>query len=112
MENEKTPPLPLPEAVQNYVLDAFGGDDGPENGRDLLLSLARRVAYARAVHPRFGGMASVCGEFDELKLAFVGFGTGGGSYLRMREEALDVMATCVRLINLEDSADGEERPCP
>ena len=112
MEDEKTtPPPPLPEAVQNYVLDAFGGDDGPEAGRDLLLSLARRVAYAREVHPRFGGMASVCGEFDELKRAWVGFGTGG-DYRRMREEALDVMATCIRLINLEDPADGEERPCP
>ena len=106
MENEKTPPLPLPEAVQNYVLGAFGGDGGPENGRDLLLSLARRVAYARDVHPRFGGMASVCGEFDELKRAFVAFGPVGDAR-RMREEALDVMATCVRLINLEDLADGE-----
>ena len=107
MEDKKTTP-PLPEAVQNYVLDAFGGDDGPEAGRDLLLSLARRVAYAREVHPRFGGMASVCGEFDELKRAFVGFGTTGGGYQRMREEALDVMATCIRLINLEDPADGED----
>lgn len=110
MENEKTPP-PLPEAVQNYVLGAFGGEDGPEAGRDLLLSLARRVAYARAVHPRFGGMASVCCEFDELKRAFVGFGPAGDNR-RIREEALDVMATCVRLINLEDLVDEEERPCP
>lgn len=105
MEDKKTTP-PLPEAVQRYVLDAFGGGDAGI-GRDLLLSLARRVAYARAVHPRFGGMASVCGEFDELKLAFVGFGPAGDNR-RIREEALDVMATCIRLINLEDLADEED----
>ena len=103
MEDEKTPP-PLPEAVQWYVLDAFGDGDGTGAGRDLLLSLARRVAYAREVHPRFGGMASVCAEFDELKQAYAGFGTGGDPR-RMREEAIDVMATCIRLINFEEPAE-------
>ena len=104
MENEKTPLLP--EAVQNYVLDAFGDGDA-EIGRDLLLSLARRVAYARVVHPRFGGMQSVCAEFDELKRAFAFYGSRGDCR-RMSEEALDVMATCVRLINFEDLEDLEE----
>lgn len=105
MEAEKIPAA-LPEAVQNYVLDAFGGGDGLEIGRDLLLSLARRAAYAREVHPRFGGMASVCGEFDELKRAYDGF-CRSGDPRRVREEALDVMATCIRLINFEES--GEEK---
>ena len=109
MKDEKTPPLP--EAVQNYVLDAFGDEDGPEIGRDLLLSLARRVAYAREVHPRFGGMASVCDEFDELKLAFADFGVSGDPR-RMREEALDLMATCIRLVNFEGPSDEDEEEKP
>lgn len=99
MEDEKIP-SPLPEAVQYYVLDAFGGEDGMVAGRDLLLSLARRVAYAREVHPGFGGMDSVLGECAELKRAHASF-EADGDPRRMREEALDVMATCIRLINLE-----------
>ena len=98
-EDEKIPP-PLPEAVQNYVLDAFGDEDGTDIGRDLLLSLARRVAYAREIHPVFGGMDSVQEEFAELKLAHASF-EADGDPRRMREEALDLMATCIRLINLE-----------
>ena len=98
MEDKKT--LPLPEAVQYYVLDAFGDEDGTGIGRDLLLSLARRVAYAREAHPRFGGMDSVQDEFAELKQAHASF-EADGDPRRMREEALDVMATCIRLINLE-----------
>lgn len=96
----ETPPPPLPEPVQYYVLDAFGDEDGTDIGRDLLLSLARRVAYARDVHPVFGGLDSVQDEFAELKLAYAGF-EADGDPRRMREEALDVMATCIRLINLE-----------
>ena len=104
---EQAPPSPLPELVQGYVLDAFG--DGDEAlGRDLLLSIARRVAYAREIHPRFGGMASVCGEFDELKRAFCDFGASGDPR-RMREEAIDVMATCIRLVNFEAPSDDEEK---
>ena len=103
MEDEKTPP-PLPEAVQWYILDAFGGGDGTGLGRDLLLSLARRVAYAREVHPRFGGFASVQEEFGELKAACEDFRRGGDPR-RMREEALDVMATCIRLVNFEEPAE-------
>ena len=106
MEDEKTP-LPLPEAVQYYVLDAFGDEDGTDIGRDLLLSLARRVAYAREVHPRFGGMDSVRDEFNELTAAHEAFRLDGDPR-RMREEALDVMATCIRLINLEMPV--EEKP--
>ena len=106
MEDEKTPP-PLPEAVQYYVLDAFGDEDGTDIGRDLLLSLARRVAYAREVHPRFGGMDSVRDEFNELMAAHEAFRRDGDPR-RMREEALDVMATCIRLINLEMPV--EEKP--
>ena len=105
MEDEKIPPLPqLPEAVQNYVLDAFGGGDGPEIGRDLLLSLARRVAYARDVHPVFGGLDSVQDEFAELKRAYADFARSGDAR-RVREEALDVMATCVRFANFESMAE-------
>lgn len=95
----ETPPPPLSEPVQGYVLDAFGDGD-EELGRDLLLSLARRVAYAREVHPRFGGVDSVQDEFAELKRAHASF-EADGDPRRMREEALDVMATCIRLINLE-----------
>lgn len=106
MKDKKTPP-PLPEAVQYYVLDAFGDEDGNGIGRDLLLSLARRVAYAREVHPRFGGMKSVEDEFNELKAAYEAFARDGDSR-RMREEALDVMATCIRLCNVEMPLDWEE----
>lgn len=98
MEAERIPPLP--EAVQNYVLDAFGGGDGLEIGRDLLLSLARRAAYAREVHPRFGGLDSVESELAELKQAYADFARCGDPR-RVREEALDVMATCIRLANFE-----------
>ena len=104
MEDIETPPPPLPEAVQYYVLDAFGDEEGPEIGRDLLLSLARRVAYAREVHPRFGGFASVLDEVHELQLAVNQF-KADGDPRRMREEALDVMATCIRLVNFEEPAE-------
>lgn len=103
LENDLKPPLPA--AVQEYVLSAFGDGDA-EHGRDLLLALARRVAFAREVHPRFGGMSSVCGEFDELKRAYAGFGASGDPR-RLCEEALDVMATCIRLVNFEEPS-GED----
>ena len=89
----------LPAAVQEYVLSAFGDGDA-EHGRDLLLALARRVAYARDVHPVFGGMKSVADEFAELSREAARFRKDGDSR-RMREEALDVMSTCVRLVNVE-----------
>ena len=66
----------------------------PEQTRDVLLSLARRVAYARFVHPEFGGAETVLSEAMELKDA-------AGNARREREEALDVAATCVRLLNGE-----------
>ena len=66
----------------------------PEQTRDVLLSLARRVAYARFVHPEFGGAETVLAEAMELKDA-------AGNERREREEALDVAATCVRLLNGE-----------
>lgn len=99
LEDDLKPPLSLPDAVQCYVLGVFGRGDAML-GRDLLLSLARRVAYAREVHPRFGGMDSVQDEFVELKQAHAAF-EAHGDPRRMREEALDVMATCIRLVNLE-----------
>ena len=70
----------------------------PEQTRDLLLSLARRVAYARFVHPEFGGAEAVLSEAVELKEA-------AGNARRVREEALDVMATCIRLANFESMAE-------
>ena len=103
LEDDLKPPLSLPDAVQCYVLGVFGRGDAMI-GRDLLLSLARRVAYAREVHPRFGGMASVCAEFDELKRAYAGFGASGDPR-RLCEEALDVMATCIRLVNFEEPSE-------
>lgn len=97
LENDLKPPLP--EAVQLYVLDAFGrGNEAL--GRDLLLSVARRAAYAREIHPSFGGMESVESELAELKRAEADFRRTGDPR-RMREEAVDVMATCIRLINFE-----------
>lgn len=104
MKDIETPPSPLPEAVQNYVLDAFGDEDGTDIGRDLLLSLARRVAYAREIHPVFGGLGSVQDEFGELKQAYADFARSGDAR-RVREEALDVMATCIRLANFESMAE-------
>ena len=53
------------------------------------------MAYARFVHPEFGGVETVLSEAMELKDA-------AGSPTRTREEALDVAATCVRLLNMED----------
>jgi hypothetical protein len=98
MKDEKTS-SPLSETLQHYVLDRFGcGDEAL--GRDLLLALARRVAFAREVHPVFRGMKSVADEFAELSREASRFCEDGDSR-RMREEALDVMATCIRLYNVE-----------
>lgn len=104
MSLEKDLKPPLSAAVQEYVLSAFGGGDGPQIGRDLLLSLARRVAYAREIHPVFGGLDSVRDEFSELKQAYADFARSGDAR-RVREEALDVMATCIRLANFESMAE-------
>lgn len=98
-EDIETPPPPLPEPVQDYVLAAFGRLDNAL-GRDLLLSLARRVEYAREIHPSFGGLDAVLDEVEELKRAAAHFRSSGDPR-RMREEAVDVMATCIRLINFE-----------
>ena len=97
LEDDLKPPLSA--AVQEYVLSAFGDGDA-EHGRDLLLALARRVAFAREVHPVFRGMKSVADEFAELSREASRFCEDGDSR-RMREEALDVMATCIRLYNVE-----------
>ena len=99
MSLEKDLKPPLPAAVQEYVLSAFGNGDA-EHGRDLLLALARRVSFAREVHPVFGGMKCVEGEFAELSREADRF-CANGDFRRAREEALDVMATCIRLINVE-----------
>lgn len=107
MSLEKDLKPPLSAAVQEYVLSAFGDEDGMVIGRDLLLALAQRVAFAREVHPVFGGMDCVQDEFAELKQAHAAF-EADGDPRRMREEALDVMATCIRLINLEMPA--KEKP--
>ena len=84
---------PVSDAALWYVLVSLGRGDA-DAGRDLLLPLARRVRYARDVHPEFGGMDSVRAEMSELEEAHPGV-------RRSREEAIDVMATCVRLINGE-----------
>lgn len=99
MSLEKDLKPPLSAAVQEYVLSAFGDGDA-EHGRDLLLALARRVAFAREVHPVFGGMKCVADEFAELSREAARFNMDGDSR-RMREEALDVMSTCIRLANVE-----------
>lgn len=104
LEDDLKPPLPA--AVQEYVLSAFGDGDA-EHGRDLLLALARRVAFAREVHPVFGGMKSVADEFAELSREAARFRTDGDAR-RMCEEALDVMATCIRLVNIEMLPEWEE----
>lgn len=106
MSLEKDLKPPLPAAVQEYVLSAFGDGDA-EHGRDLLLALARRVAFAREVHPVFGGMKCVADEFAELSREASRFYKDGDAR-RMREEALDVMSTCIRLINIEMLPDWEE----
>ena len=103
MEESKTPLL-SPEA-QAYVFASLGFGDS-EAGRDLLLSLARRVNYARAVHPKFGGFDSVHAETVELAAARGAAAEAEAEGLRaqwsrVREEAVDVMATCVRLVNME-----------
>ena len=106
MSLEKDLKPPLSAAVQEYVLSAFGDGDA-EHGRDLLLALARRVAFAREVHPVFGGMKSVADEFAELSREAARFSMDGDSR-RMREEALDVMSTCIRLANVEMLPEWEE----
>lgn len=92
MPNAIEEPLFTP-AEQKFVKYAFALGDA-ERTRDIVLSIARRVAYARFVHPEFGGVETVLSEAMELKDA--------GSPARDREEALDVAATCVRLLNMED----------
>lgn len=111
MSLEKDLKPPLSAAVQEYVLSAFGNGD-LEHGRDLLLALARRVSFARKVHPGFDGMMCVEGEFAELSREADRFFKNGDSR-RMREEALDVMATCIRLVNVETMPewDGAPEPC-
>ena len=108
MSLEKDLKPPLSAAVQEYVLSAFGNGD-LEHGRDLLLALARRVAFARKIHPVFGGMKCVADEFAELTREADRFCMDGDAR-RMREEALDVMSTCIRLCNLEmlSEWDGEK----
>ena len=93
MPNAIEEPLFTP-AEQKFVKYAFALGDA-ERTRDIVLSIARRAAYARFVHPEFGGAETVLSEAMELKDA-------AGSAAREREEALDVAATCVRLLNVED----------
>ena len=106
MSLEKDLKPPLSEELQHYVLDRFGcGSE--ELGRDLLLALARRAAFAREIHPVFGGMKCVESELAELKRAYADFARSG-DIRRVREEALDVMSTCIRLVNAETLPEWEE----
>ena len=88
---------PAPDPVRSYVLEAFGCGDA-EAGLDLLLSIARRVNYARRVHPFFGGVNAVMDESREL----VHECGDPSRAMRMRYEAIDLITTCIRLVNGED----------
>lgn len=81
------------------------GDGDCGAGRYLVNRIADRVAHARREHPDWQGRGEmyaldvIDGEMLELKHA-----VAAETRERMADEALDVIATCVRFLNREHDA--------
>lgn len=77
------------------------GNGDHAKGLELEGLIAERIAHARKKHPVFAGskeeaLAVIGLEFDEFKKAVQSEGR-----VRQIDEALDVIATCIRFINAE-----------
>lgn len=65
-------------------------------GRNTILLLATRMAFARKKHPKFGGMRCIMSEVGELIYA-----TDHETHNRAKDEAIDVITTLIRFLNNE-----------
>lgn len=66
--------------------------------------ISDRLALARKKHPKFGGVSCITSEIGEFLYA-----ADHETRTRLKDEALDVIVTCVRLLLDEDEVDGTEK---
>ena len=64
--------------------------------------IASRLALARKKHPQFGGVKTITSEIGEFLYA-----ADHETRARLKDETLDVIVTCVRLLLDEDLSDGK-----
>lgn len=64
--------------------------------------ISTRLALARKKHPQFGGIPCITSEIGEFLYA-----SDHETRERLKDEALDVIVTCVRLLLDEDLTDGK-----
>lgn len=64
--------------------------------------ISDRLDLARKKHPKFGGIPCITSEIGEFLYA-----ADHETRARLKDEALDVIVTCVRLLLNEDLDDGK-----
>ena len=64
--------------------------------------ISDRLDLARKKHPKFGGVPCITSEIGEFLYA-----ADHETRVRLKDEALDVIVTCVRLLLNEDLDDGK-----
>ena len=64
--------------------------------------ISDRLDLARKKHPKFGGVSCITSEIGEFLYA-----ADHETRTRLKDEALDVIVTCVRLLLNEDLDDGK-----
>lgn len=92
---------PAPADEQFMRICGIVGNGNPLKGELLLKAIADRLLHARGKHPRFAesarqALSNIAEEFDELVEA-----VHHETEQRQFDEALDVIATCVRFANKE-----------
>lgn len=64
--------------------------------------ISDRLDLARKKHPKFGGVPCITSEIGEFLYA-----ADHETRVRLKDEALDIIVTCVRLLLNEDLDDGK-----
>ena len=100
---QKFPSVPLTNTAPEGTL-AVGVTTKEQPMLDPYISdlIASRLALARKKHPQFGGTKYIISEIGEFIYA-----SDHETRARMKDEALDVIVTCVRLLLDEDLSDGK-----
>lgn len=81
--------------VNNVLTDMGNGD--LVIGTMLLSDISNRLRAARSRHPVFGGVPCITSEIGEFLYA-----SDHESRERAKDEALDIIATCIRFLLDED----------
>ena len=100
---QKFPSVPLTNNAPEGTL-AVGVTTKEQPMLDPYISdlIASRLALARKKHPQFDGVKTITSEIGEFLYA-----ADHETRARLKDETLDVIVTCVRLLLDEDLSDGK-----